>query len=40
MTMPRQYCAGLLRIDAEEVDANSLLAAQELANFAAVEAAN
>lgn len=40
MAMPRQYCAGLLRIDAEEVDANSLLAAQELANFAAVEAAN
>jgi len=38
MAMPRQYCAGLLGIDAEEVDANSRLAAQKLANFAAVEA--
>jgi hypothetical protein len=33
MAMPRQYCAGLLGIDAEEVDASSGLAAQELATF-------
>ena len=32
MAMPRQYCAGLLRIDAEEVDVNSYLAARELAS--------
>ena len=32
MAMPRQYCADLLRIDAEEVDANSCLAAQHLAS--------
>jgi len=35
MAMPRQYCADLLRIDAEEVDANSCLAARELAGIAA-----
>jgi hypothetical protein len=40
MAMPRRYCAGLLRMDAEQVDANSCLAAQELANMAAVEATN
>ena len=34
MAMPRQYCAGLLGIDAREVDAASSLAAQELANMA------
>lgn len=33
MAMPRHYCAGLLRIDAEEVDANSGMAAQKLATF-------
>jgi hypothetical protein len=33
MAMPRQYCADLLRIDAEEVDANSCLAAQQLASI-------
>lgn len=33
MAMPRQYCASLLGIDAEEVDANSGLAAQKLATF-------
>ncbi len=40
MAMPRQYCAGLLRIDAEQVDANSSLAAQELARSVAGETAN
>ena len=33
MAMPRQYCAGLLHIDAEEVDANCSLAAQDLARM-------
>ena len=37
MAMPRQYCADLLRIDAEEVDASSRLAAQKLANIAPME---
>lgn len=31
MAMPRHYCASLLRVDAEQVDADSCLAAQELA---------
>ena len=35
MAMPRQYCAELLRIDAEQVDANCSLAAVELARLAA-----
>jgi hypothetical protein len=35
MAMPRQYCASLLRIDAEQVDTDSCLAAQELATMAA-----
>jgi len=39
MAMPRQYCAELLRIDAEQVDANCRLAAEELARLAAGEAA-
>lgn len=34
MAMPRQYCAGLLCIAAEQVDANCDLAAQELALIA------
>jgi len=40
MSMPRHYCAGLLRIDAEQVDADSCQAARELANMVAEEAAN
>jgi hypothetical protein len=40
MAMPRHYCAGLLRIDAEQVDADSCQAARELANMVAAEAAN
>lgn len=40
MAMPRHYCAGLLRIDAEQVDADSCQAARELANMVAEEAAN
>ena len=39
MAMPRDYCAGLLRMDAEQVDANSRLAARELANMVAGEGA-
>jgi hypothetical protein len=38
MAMPRQYCADLLRIDAEEVDANSCLAAQQLASIVVSDA--
>jgi len=34
MAMPRHYCAGLLRIGAWEVDANSRLAARKLAGGA------
>jgi len=37
MAMPRHYCAGLLRMDAEQVDANSSLAAQELTRIMAGE---
>jgi hypothetical protein len=37
MAMPRHYCAGLLRIAAEQVDANCYLAAQELARIATAE---
>jgi hypothetical protein len=33
MAMPRQYCADLLRIDVDEVDASSCLAAQQLASI-------
>jgi hypothetical protein len=40
MAMPCRYCAGLLRIDAEQVAAYSRLAARELAEMAAAEAAN
>ena len=40
MAMPRHYCAGLLRLDAEQVDADSCLAAQELARTMAGEATN
>jgi len=40
MAMPGQHCAGLLRMDAQQVDANSHLAARELANMVAAEAAN
>lgn len=40
MAMPRQYCAGLLHIDARQVDENSRLAARQLANMVAGEAAN
>jgi hypothetical protein len=40
MAMPRHYCAGLLRIDARQVDAYSCLAAQELARIVAREAEN
>jgi len=40
MAMPRHYCAGLLRMDAEQVDANSCLAAQELARILAGETTN
>jgi hypothetical protein len=37
MAMPRHYCAGLLRIHAEQLDANCSLAAQELARIATAE---
>jgi hypothetical protein len=37
MAMPRHYCAGLLRIDAQDVDANSCLAARQLASLGAGE---
>jgi hypothetical protein len=40
MAMPRHYCAGLLRMDARQVDANACLAAQELARIVTGEAAN
>jgi hypothetical protein len=40
MAMPSHYCAGLLHIDAEQVDANSCLAAQELARVMAGETTN
>jgi hypothetical protein len=40
MAMPRHYCAGLLRIDAEQVDASCCLAAQELARIMAGETTN
>jgi hypothetical protein len=40
MAMPRHYCAGLLCVDADQVEANSCLAARELASMAAVEATN
>jgi len=40
MAMPRHYCAGLLCVDAGQVEANSCLAARELASMAAVEATN
>jgi hypothetical protein len=40
MAMPRQYCAGLLHIDARQVDENSRLAARQLANMVAGDAAN
>jgi len=40
MAMPRNYCAGLLRMDAEQVDINSCLAAQELAGIIAADTAN
>jgi hypothetical protein len=37
MAMPRHYCASLLRIDAEQVDTDSCLAAQELAAIVVAE---
>lgn len=40
MEMPRHYCAGLLQMDAGQVDANSRQAARELANMAARETTN
>jgi hypothetical protein len=40
MAMPRHYCAGLLRINAEQVDADTCLAAQELARIMAGEPRN
>jgi hypothetical protein len=40
MAMPRHYCAGLLRMDAEQVDANSCLAMQDLARMVTGEAPN
>jgi len=40
MAMPRSYCAGLLRMDADQVEANACLAAQELARIMAGEATN
>ncbi len=38
MAMPCHYCAGLLRMGAEQVEANSSLAARELAGIMAGEA--
>ena len=40
MAMPANYCSGLLQMDVEEVDANSCMAARELAAMAACAAAN
>jgi hypothetical protein len=37
MAMPRQYCAGLLRIAVEQVDVNTFLAARELSEMASGE---